>query len=109
MNVTQQLDGGVRFLDFRIQYTEPPKNSATQTDADWYCLHFVQSQNTVLTYLQQVRAWLVAHPTEVVVMWMSKHGSECNNAQFADVPMEVLHVVQVRAWTFLQQSRLTIR
>ena len=28
--------------------------------------------------MQQIRNWLDAHPNEIVVMWLSKHGSECS-------------------------------
>lgn len=28
LNVTQQLDAGIRFLDFRIMYSSPPNSSA---------------------------------------------------------------------------------
>ena len=35
----------------------------------------------------QVRAWLDAHPTEVVVLWLSKHGNNCatGNEAYAGV------------------------
>ena len=77
LNVTAQLDAGLRFLDFRIMYTSK----------DWYCLHMLQSNHPALHYLQQVRAWLDAHPSEVVVMWLTKHGSggATGDAQYPNV------------------------
>lgn len=66
-SITQQLDAGIRFLDFRIMYT----------DADWYCLHMMKSKKTANTYLNQVRLWLDAHTEEVIVIWLSKHGNNC--------------------------------
>ena len=43
---------------------------------DWYGLHFAQTLETSITYLTEVRAWIDAHPSEVVLFWFSKHG-EC--------------------------------
>lgn len=69
LSITQQLDAGIRFLDFRIMHT----------NGDWYSLHLVRSNRKALEYLQEVRAWLDAHPSEVIVMWLSKHGSVCKS------------------------------
>jgi len=66
LSVTEQLDNGIRFLDFRIM----------KTDKDWHSLHFMQSKSLIIDYIKQVHAWLVAHPKEIVVMWLSKHGNE---------------------------------
>jgi hypothetical protein len=81
LNVTEQLDNGVRFLDFRVMFEAQL--------GDWYSLHMVQSNQPAMTYLQQVRAWLDAHPTELVVVWLSKHGSECatGNDAYPGVPV----------------------
>ena len=45
LNVTAQLDAGLRFLDFRIMYTS----------GDWYCLHMLQTNRPALEYLAEVR------------------------------------------------------
>lgn len=81
-NITQQLDGGIRFIDFRIMYESGSK--------DWRCLHCVQSNQPSLTYLRAVRTWLDQHPSEVVVMWLSKHGNEVatGNEQYPNVSVE---------------------
>lgn len=70
-NVTALLDGGIRFLDFRIMFTTPPGRFFAR---DWYCLHGTQTKQTALTYLRQVRTWMDAHPSEIVVIWASRHG-----------------------------------
>lgn len=103
MNITQQLDGGVRFIDFRIQYTRGPTfvrakrvgrevdgqpQRETSASQKWYCLHFMETQHTALSYLQEIHSWLVDHPTEILVLWMSKHGSQCENSQFDDVSID---------------------
>lgn len=84
VNLTTMLDGGVRFIDFRITYTAAPASGSTGPH-DWYGLHFCQSNAKALTYLQHVRTWMDAHPTEVVVLWMSRHGSECTTT-YPNVP-----------------------
>ena len=75
LNITAQLDGGVRFIDFRIMLTSPPP-PAEQPDAskDWFCLHGCQTNHPAMEYLRQVRAWLDKHPKEMVVFWLSRHG-----------------------------------
>jgi len=84
LNITQQLDAGIRFLDFRIMYTS----------GDWHCLHMVQSNQKALTYLQHVRKWLDSHPTEIIAIWLSKHGSQCKtgDAQYPGVPTAAKHL-----------------
>ncbi|GMH64573.1 hypothetical protein TrRE_jg2823 [Triparma retinervis] len=65
MTITEQLDNGVRFVDFRTMKEKD----------DWYSLHMLQSNEKSVTYLKEIRDWLDAHPGEVVVLWMSKHGN----------------------------------
>lgn len=38
----------------------------------------MQSNNKAVVYLQAVRDWLLLHPNEIIVFWMSKHGDACN-------------------------------
>jgi hypothetical protein len=73
LSITQQLDNGIRFLDLRIMY-----ESDTNT---WYSMHFMQSKHPVQQYLQQIRHWLDAHPHEIIVIWLSKHGSTTDTGQ----------------------------
>lgn len=67
LNVTQQLDNGVRFLDFRWMQ---------ESEGEWLPLHFMQGKRLALDHMAAVSAWLDAHPTEIVVVWTSKHGSQ---------------------------------
>eukprot|EP00005_Dracoamoeba_jomungandri_P009552 CAMPEP_0174264720 /NCGR_PEP_ID=MMETSP0439-20130205/23612_1 /TAXON_ID=0 /ORGANISM="Stereomyxa ramosa, Strain Chinc5" /LENGTH=460 /DNA_ID=CAMNT_0015350749 /DNA_START=157 /DNA_END=1535 /DNA_ORIENTATION=+ len=76
LNLTQQLNNGIRFLDFRIVYTAGP---SIGDPIDWYSLHLVSSNKKASEYLKEIRAWLDAHPKEIIVMWLSRHGSECLN------------------------------
>jgi hypothetical protein len=43
----------------------------------------VQSNQLAMVYLTEVHEWMLAHPTELVVFWLSKHGSECATGQDA--------------------------
>lgn len=84
LTVTQQLDAGIRFLDIRmmLEYTETPPV--------WYSLHMLESIGTSVQYFKDIRAWMDVHPAEVVVMWLSKHGSECStgNDQYPNVSIQ---------------------
>jgi hypothetical protein len=77
LTITEQLSAGVRFLDFRITYTLPPNSDSGAYD--WYGLHLVQTKRTALAYLHEIKEWLLAHPSEFVVLPFTKHGSFCKN------------------------------
>jgi hypothetical protein len=79
LNVTRQLMNGIRYLDFRITFTAPPdKESFRHELFDWYCLHFMQSDNISMDYLKEIHDFLVSHPTEIIVILFSWHGGVCN-------------------------------
>jgi len=75
LTISQQLDAGVRFLDVRmmLEYTDDPPQ--------WYSLHMMQSTSKSVEYFREIRSWMDAHPSEVVVMWLSKHGNTCATGQ----------------------------
>lgn len=54
----EMLDGGIRFIDFRISYTQGPDRVIGCKD--WYCLHGCESQKKAIEYLKEVRQWLLA-------------------------------------------------
>lgn len=77
LNMTQQLDAGIRFIDFRTMYSSPPSPIGGGVRAgpkDWFGLHGCQTRHTSLSFLQQARSWLDAHPKEIIVVWSSRHG-----------------------------------
>jgi len=82
ISVTEMLDGGIRFIDFRISYTQGPDRVIG--GKDWYCLHGCESQKKAIEYLKEVRQWLDQHPKELVVLWASRHGSTslCGTDQY---------------------------
>jgi hypothetical protein len=72
LSLTDQLNSGVRFLDIRLSHE----------DDGWYGYHFVITNSKVDTYLTEINSWLEDHPTEMVVLWVSHHGSCCLQDQF---------------------------
>jgi hypothetical protein len=84
LSMKQQLEAGMRFIDFRIMYSAAPKSVGTH---DWYCLHLVESNNKAISYLQQAKDFLDSHPNEILTMWFSRHGSGCKtgNDQYPNV------------------------
>jgi hypothetical protein len=82
-NITQQLDAGIRFIDLRVTFSAAPDSPSPAADARetptsaWYGLHMLQTHRPVLEYLGHIKAWVAAHPTEVVVVWLSRHGDPC--------------------------------
>lgn len=87
LTVTEQLDNGIRFLDLRMMY----EYSARRDGKDWYSLHLLQSNKPMIEYLTEIKDWMDAHPTEIVVLWLSKHGSVCakGESQYPNTPIEV--------------------
>lgn len=86
LNMTEQLQSGVRFMDFRIMFSAPPNGSASAAH-DWFCLHMMESNNRALEYLTEARRFMDTHPGELLVLWLSRHGSAClsGQGQYPDV------------------------
>jgi len=82
LSITEQLDNGIRFIDFRIMFEQDKK--------EWYSIHFMQSREPMETYLRQIRNWLDEHPYEVVIIWLSRQGdqSATGNYQYPNVTPE---------------------
>lgn len=85
LDMTAQLEAGVRFIDFRIVFTGPPDGSIF-SGHQWYGLHLVQTNQPALHYLQQILTFLESHKGEVIVLSLSYHGSFGLNgtAQYPD-------------------------
>jgi len=80
INVTQQLNAGVRFLDLRTIYTSAPDSALKKKD--WYSLHMVESNQRSMFYFSAVAKFLQQHPTEVVVVMLTRHGcQQCTGDQ----------------------------
>ena len=67
LSIEQQLDNGIRFIDFRMMMQKDSK--------EWYSIHFMQSKRTVHVYWNEIRQWLDDHPQEIIILWLSKHGN----------------------------------
>jgi len=54
---------------------------------EWYGLHFLETNSMVKQYFTEMREWMDEHQSEMVVIWMSKHGDQCakGNDQFPGV------------------------
>ncbi|NWI61577.1 PLCX1 protein, partial [Calyptomena viridis] len=60
--VTEQLEAGVRYLDFRIAH------KANDPSMNLYFVHMVYTSVTVQDILWEVLRWLETHPQEVVIL-----------------------------------------
>jgi hypothetical protein len=78
-------------------YSAGPQNQSWASH-DWYSLHFMESNQKALVYLTQVREWLDAHPQELVVFWLSRHGSTCET-EYPDV----LEQAKLEFWGQIEQ------
>lgn len=92
LNVTEQLDAGIRFFDFRTAYTAPPNETITNSNEDWYGMHMVQTVHTSFSFLQSMRRWIDEHPTEFIVVWMTRQGGTGKNS------FDVNHTVLIDFW-----------
>ena len=82
MNVTQMLDSGIRFLDFRTM--------REKHEDDWRCLHLLQTKELSRVYFHKIRDWIEEHDTEIVIIWISKHGNDNaeGQSQYPDVTIQ---------------------
>jgi len=85
LNVTEQLSNGVRFLDLRMMYEHDKK--------EWYSLHFFQSKQPIQHYFKSIRNWIDAHPSEIIVLLITRHGgvAETGDAAYPGVSADVKH------------------
>eukprot|EP00558_Chaetoceros_sp_UNC1202_P013838 CAMPEP_0197240110 /NCGR_PEP_ID=MMETSP1429-20130617/6465_1 /TAXON_ID=49237 /ORGANISM="Chaetoceros sp., Strain UNC1202" /LENGTH=132 /DNA_ID=CAMNT_0042699687 /DNA_START=143 /DNA_END=538 /DNA_ORIENTATION=- len=64
LDIVQQLDNGIRFIDLRIMLESDELNTASDA-SQWYYIHCMQSNKPALSYLKSIREWLVVHPREI--------------------------------------------
>ncbi|NXV82897.1 PLCX1 protein, partial [Atlantisia rogersi] len=62
LTVTEQLEAGVRYLDFRIAH------KANDPSMNLYFVHMVYTTITVQDILCEVLRWLETHPQEVIIL-----------------------------------------
>ncbi|KFP87403.1 PI-PLC X domain-containing protein 1, partial [Apaloderma vittatum] len=62
LTVTEQLEAGVRYLDFRIAH------KANDPSVNLYFVHMVYTTVTVQDTLWQILRWLETHPLEIVIL-----------------------------------------
>jgi hypothetical protein len=76
LTLTRLLDAGIRFIDFRVTYSSSD-NKDSGIKEDFYGLHLVETKETSLTSLKEIKDWVTQHPQEIIVVWISRHGSTC--------------------------------
>uniref|UniRef100_A0A8C4VKT6 Phosphatidylinositol specific phospholipase C X domain containing 1 n=1 Tax=Gopherus evgoodei TaxID=1825980 RepID=A0A8C4VKT6_9SAUR len=62
LSVSEQLDAGIRYLDFRIAHK--PNDSSVNL----YFVHMVYTTAVVEDILREILKWLQTHPQEVVIL-----------------------------------------
>ncbi|XP_070640131.1 PI-PLC X domain-containing protein 1 [Bos indicus] len=62
LSVTEQLDGGVRYLDLRIAHVEDG------SERNLHFVHMVYTTALVEDTLTEISEWLQSHPREVVIL-----------------------------------------
>jgi len=72
-NVTTQLNSGIRFLDLRTTIVKEFFDSSFKPG--WYGVHGTATYQPALIYFRQIQDWLKRHPTELVVVFSTRHGS----------------------------------
>jgi len=75
LDIIDQLNNGVRAIDFRMIWTAPP-DKLSSAPHDWYANHRVQSKETALSYLTRIRDWMLQHPAEIVRIDISRHAGD---------------------------------
>ena len=68
INITQQLDAGIRFLDIRVMRS---------TDGVWYGTHTVRTNKPAIAYINEISQWLEKSKGEYLIVFISRHGAEC--------------------------------
>ena len=81
---------------------------------EWRSLHFLQSNGLAIEYMKEIRHWMEVHPHEIIVLWISKHGSECakgeeqypnvTSAEKQDFFSEIVHLFEGLVVDFTQTS-----
>ncbi|KRX04826.1 PLC-like phosphodiesterase, TIM beta/alpha-barrel domain [Pseudocohnilembus persalinus] len=74
LNIKQQLDNGVRWLDLRAVLSRDSPYSFTQS---WYGLHFMQTNDKLLDLAWEIRDWMNNHDQEIVILQLTYHGEQC--------------------------------
>jgi hypothetical protein len=65
--ITTQLDQGIRFVDLQVAY-----NGDGSASKGWRVVQSLYSDYPLYDYLDQIATWAKAHPSEVVVVDLSK-------------------------------------
>lgn len=79
IDIIDQLNGGIRFFDFRIDFTHTGEIagigvSTFRRDA-WFVMHGTQTKHPAIFHLAQMKAFLERNPDEIIIIYCSHRGS----------------------------------
>lgn len=92
LDIVQQMNNGIRFLDFRIMF-ESKVIDGSKSTPDWYGIHSLLTNQPAIEYLKDIRDWLDKHSNEIVVIWFSREGSTSQTGEnaYPKVPIDEKH------------------
>jgi hypothetical protein len=80
LDIVEQLDNGIRFIDLRIELESNKdiwiggKKQKQKQKPAWYSIHCLQSNYQVDHYLRLIHTWMEGHPNEFIVIYLSRRG-----------------------------------
>ncbi len=79
------------FQDFRHNYKHDNDGGGGLSGPErWFSVHQVWTKQSTTVYLNEIKAWMDAHPREMLIIWFSWWGSEndVGQEQYEDVSMQ---------------------
>ncbi|KRX04827.1 PLC-like phosphodiesterase, TIM beta/alpha-barrel domain [Pseudocohnilembus persalinus] len=74
LNIIEQLDSGIRFIDMRAVYSEIKVNYSKY---NWFGLHFLQTKSSLIDLCRPIKDWMKQHSKEILVVQITYHGDTC--------------------------------
>ena len=89
LDIIQQLDNGIRFIDLRIAL-EREEDEEVNSNYNWYSIHGLQSNHPVKFYLELILTWMEEHPHEIIIIYLSRLGDTdaVGNDAYPDTSVE---------------------
>jgi hypothetical protein len=79
IDIIDQMNGGIRFIDFRIDFTHTAEFAGIGNDLnrkdDWFVMHGTQTKHPAIYHLAQIKAFLDRNPDEIVIIMCTRRGS----------------------------------
>ncbi|XP_029978145.1 PI-PLC X domain-containing protein 1-like [Sphaeramia orbicularis] len=103
VNIIQQLDAGVRFLDLRIARK---KDDSDPTRVYFY--HGLYTVTDVRSVLKDINGWAVAHPTEILILALS-HFENFDNSLHDGLISSIKKIFGRKLVQKMPQQKLTLK